>query len=423
MKLLNYNIVIAGAGPAGIAAALGAARAKDANGNVPKRKIALIERYGVVGGGLPSSYIRPFLGTVENENVGREIEQLIKENCKYMSPVESAKVVLTQLLHEAGVDLYLQTQVNAVEKDGEDVKSILADFRGQKLKFTADAFLDCTGDGDLSVLSGAEFEMGREGDRLVQPVSIMFTIDGIENDYGLLCEHEEHYTVLPNGKEYLDLCHTACASGELPPSVNIVRLYATAISGERMVNATQMNHVNPLDPLSLSNAEYELRMQVQQIVAFLQNNVPGFEHIRVNGSCTTTGVRESRRICGDYTMTAEDLFAGRRFDDAVVEDAMFVIDIHNPDGAGQAETDGCPHKPEPYEIPYRALLPKGLNNLIVAGRCISGDHRAHASYRVMRICLAMGHAAGAAAAQMTDEKIASRAVDIRRVQKEVRIVK
>ena len=124
---------------------------------------------------------------------------------------------------------------------------------------------------------------------------------------------------------------------------------------------------------------------------------------------------------GDYTLTADDLFAGRRFDDAVVTDAYFCIDIQNPDSAGQAERDGCPYTPQPYEIPYRSLKVAGLDKLLTAGRCISGDYRAHASYRVMRICMAMGHAAGIAAALMSENGLPSREIDIRRVQDAVGI--
>ncbi len=420
MKNETYDVLVVGSGPAGIAASLAAAR--------KGRKTALIERYGCLGGGMTSSYVRPFLGSVKNENIGREIEARIAEAQSFCSPVEAAKIVLAEMAHEAGAEVYLQTQaVRAETVPGTDgrrrIRSVRAVSHGEEYEFTADAYVDATGDGDLAAAAGADFMIGREADGLVQPLSIMFTIEGIEPDTGLVCRHEEDRHDLGDGREYLDLCHKACASGELPASVNIVRLYATGRQGERMVNATQMNRVWPLDPRSLADAEYELRTQVRRVVLFLQNNIPGFAHIRVNGSCTTTGVRESRRVTGDYTLTADDLFAGRRFEDAVVTDADFCIDIHNPDGAGQAERDGCPYTPMPYEIPYRSMTVAGFDNLLTAGRCISGDHRAHASYRVMRICMAMGHAAGIAAALMSEDGLPSRRIDIRRVQEAVGIRK
>ncbi len=420
VKKEKYDVLIVGSGPAGIAASLAAAR--------EGRKTALLERYGCLGGGMTSSYVRPFLGSVGNETVGREIETRIAEAESFCSPVEAAKIVLSEMVHEAGIDVYLQTQaVSAVTSPTPEgrrrIESVLAASHGEEYSLTADSYVDATGDGDLSSAAGAEFAIGRDSDGLVQPLSIMFTVEGIEPDTGLVCRHEEDWQDLGDGREYLDLCHKACASGELPASVNIVRLYLTGRKGERMVNATQMNRVYPLDPRSLADAEYELREQVRKVVLFLQKNIPGFERIRVNGSCTTTGVRESRRVIGDYVLSAEDLFAGRRFDDAVVTDAFFCIDIHNPDGAGQAERDGCPYEPKPYEIPYRSLTPAGFDNLLTAGRCISGDHRAHASYRVMRICMAMGHAAGIAASLMSENHCGSRSIDIRRVQEAVGIRK
>ncbi len=416
----HYDILVVGSGPAGIAAALSAARAG--------RKTALIERYGCLGGGITSSYVRPFLGTVKNLTIGKEIEKRISEAQSFCSPVEAAKIVLAEMAREAAVDVYLQTQaVSAVteQSSGERkvITSVNAVSHGVEYSFTADAFIDATGEGDLSAIAGANYQLGREGDGLVQPLSIMFTIEGISPDTGLVCRHEEDYHDLGDGREYLDLCHKACASGELPETVNIVRLYLTGRTGERMVNATQMNRVYPLDPRALADAEYELRTQVRKVVLFLQNNIPGFAEVRVNGSCSTVGVRESRRVTGDYVLSADDLFAGRRFDDAVVTDAYFSIDIHNPSGPGQAERDGCPYTPKPYEIPYRCLTVRDFDNLLVAGRCISGDHRAHASYRVMRICMAMGHAAGIAASLMSEEQKTSREIDVRCVQQAVGIHK
>lgn len=415
MENKKYGIVVVGAGPAGIAAALTSAR-----GGVPT---ALIERYGCVGGGLTSMYVRPLLGGVKNVNIGREIEQRLGDYKDFMSPVESAKCVLTEMLREADVDVYLQTPITLAEVHNGRITAVHGVNRARELCFTADQFIDATGDGDLSAAAGCEIAYGRDGDGLVQPVSIMFTIEGVSPDQHLLCGHEEDYQQLSNGCEYLDLCHKACASGELPPSVNIVRLYSTGRTGERMVNATQMNRVNPLEPSALFDAEFELRRQIRQIVAFLKNKIPGFENIRVNGSCTTLGVRESRRVMGDYVLTGEDLISGRKFDDAVVHDANFCIDIHNPDGAGQAETEGCPHRAKDYDIPYRCLCPRGIDNLLTAGRCISGDHRAHASYRVMRICMAMGHAAGAAALLCVKGGLSTRQVPIRELQNMVNIQK
>lgn len=368
-------------------------------------------------------YVRPFLGSVKHENIGREIVETVERYGKFMNPIEAAKTALAKLLSDAGVDVYMQTQVTSAEMNGRKIEKVYADIHGEKLCFTADAYIDATGDGDLSVCAGQKYEIGRDGDGLLQPLSIMFTITGIkENAKDLYCCHEEDYRVLPNGEEYLDLCHKACENGSLPPSVNIVRLYPVGRDDARMVNATQYNRINPLNPTELFTAEYELRNQVLQVVNFLKKNIPGFENIYVEGSCSTVGVRETRRILGDYVITAEDMIKGKKFEDAIVHNAYFHIDIHNPDGAGQSETDGCPHTVQDYDIPYRCLCPVGADNLLTAGRCISGTHRAHASYRVMNICMAMGNAAGLAASMMSENKCTSREISVPQLQKHLNIL-
>ncbi len=411
MKVVYCDILVVGSGPAGVACAVVAGR-KGA-------KVCLMERYGMVGGGLTSLFVRPISGDVGNHNIGEEICQNIQNNMHNMSAIESAKQTLVAMLFDAGVDVYLQTALSGVQTDGDKIVSVCGLFHGQTIQFVAKQYVDATGDGDLSAISGCQVAMGRE-DGLVQPVSLMFTIDGVSPQQNLVCYHEEHYTMLSNGREYLDLCHKANISGELPPNVNIVRLYDTGVVGERMVNASQLNKVNPLDGKSVFLAEVDLRRQTEKIVAFLKNNVEGFENIRVSGSGWSLGVRESRRVIGDYLLTAEDLIAGRHFDDAVVRDANFCIDIHNPDGVGQAESQGLPHLTQNYDIPYRCLTPLGKSNLLVAGRCISGTHRAHASYRVMKICMAMGHAVALASVQAIST-CDVRKVDVKLVQQELGI--
>ena len=392
---MKYDVVIAGAGPAGISAALEAARAG--------AKTALVERYGCVGGNLTLGYVGPLLGNVCPGTIAEEIEAAICPEKGLIPDFEQAKIALITLLDNAGVDVYLQTTVIGAEKDGEQLKKIRTAGKFGEMMFSAKVFIDATGDGDLAVQCGCPWEIARAGDGLVQPVTLMFVIDGVDPDQPLLCCHEEHYTDLGDGREYLDLCHKACASGELPSNVNIVRLYRAGRRTERMVNATQANYVDPLDPLSVYRAEVELRHQIDQIIRFLKHNIPGFENISLKGSASTLGVRESRRIIGRYLLTEEDLMAGKAFSDTVVHRARFALDIHNPAGPGQAvHEEKRPQTPKPYDIPFAAMCPLGCDNLITAGRCISGTHVAHSSYRVMRICMAMGQAAGAAAAIMCE---------------------
>ncbi len=401
---MRYDVIIAGAGPAGIAAALESARSGV--------KTALIERYGCVGGNLTLGYVGPLLGSVCSGTIAEEIEDAICPARGLVPDFEQAKIALTALLDDAGVDVYLQTVVTGAEKEGDELKKVYTAGKFGHLEFSAKVFVDATGDGDLAVQSGCPWEIGREGDGLVQPVTLMFVIDGVDPDQPLLCCHEEHYTDLGDGREYLDLCHKACRTGELPENVNIVRLYRTGQSTERMVNATQENRIDPLDPLAVYRAEAALRRQIRKIMDFLKNNIPGFEHIRIKGSASTLGVRESRRIMGRYLLTEQDLMEGKTFPDSVVHQAHFCLDIHNPAGPGQSVHDEkCPKSPKPYDIPFSAMCPLECDNLIIAGRCISGTHVAHSSYRVMRICMAMGQAAGAAASVMLSTGTSTQTVD------------
>lgn len=401
---MKYDVIIAGAGPAGISAALEAARSG--------AKVALIERYGCVGGNLTQGYVGPLLGHVCKGTVAEEIERAICPQGGSTPDFEYAKTALILLLEEAGVDVYLQTVVTGAKKDGEHIEKIRTAGKFGDLEFEAQIFIDATGDGDLAVQSGCPWEMGREGDGLVQPVTLMFIIEGVDPAQKMLCCHEEHYTDLGDGREYLDLCHKACKSGELPENVNIVRLYDTGRVGERMVNATQENYIDPLDPMSVYKAEKSLRRQIAKIMDFLKNNIPGFENIKLKGSASTLGVRESRRIIGRYVLTEHDLMEAKRFADTVVHKAHFCLDIHNPAGPGQSShEERRPKSPPRYDIPFAAMCPLGCDNLITAGRCISGTHVAHSSYRVMRICMAMGQAAGAAAAIMCKTQTNTHTID------------
>jgi len=404
-----YDVVVAGAGPAGIAAALEASRCGV--------KVALIERYGCVGGNLTQGYVGPIMGGIYAGTIGEEIEDSVCVQRGICPDFEKAKIELIKKLYEAGIDVYLQTLVTGVEKNGECIKAVHTLGKFGPMDFGANVFIDATGDGDLSVLAGCPWEFGRSGDKLVQPVTLMFIIDGVDPGQTLLCGHEEHYTDLGDGREYLDLCHKACRSGELPENVNIVRLYKTQRPTERMVNATQENFIDPLDPMSVYKAEVSLRSQIGKIVDFLKNNIPGFADITIKCSASTLGVRESRRIMGKYILTEQDLLAGREFPDSVVHRANFPLDIHNPAGPGQSvDEEKCPPAPKPYDIPFSAMCPIGCSNLITAGRCISGTHVAHSSYRVMRICMAMGQAAGAAAAIMSNENLTTESVDPKRIR-------
>ena len=414
----EYDVIVAGGGPAGIAAAVSAARTG--------ARTALIERYGILGGMLTSGHVQPILGRAQGRTMYDEIVELLTEGHEDAPKMvtrngreigfdlEEAKYRLLKLCVDNGVYVYLQTAVADVLKEENRVAGvkICTPMGLQELK--AAVVVDSTGDGFVAALAGAPFEMGRGSDGKCQPVTLEFTVDNVDEFVGITAWGGSDPVTLPDGTKYSDACKAANARGELPENVTIVRLHRTANAGERNVNATQVNGRNSLTVEGIVEAELLLRQQVEPIMAFLRKTAPGFANARVKSSASTLGVRETRRFVGEYVISDSDVEIGARFDDVVVHKAWFLIDIHNPAGGGQAEKRAQPATP--YDIPYRSLVPLEIDGLLLSGRNISGTHRAHASYRVMGVAMATGQAAGIAAALCVREGCMPRRLDHRKVQ-------
>jgi len=408
----DYDVIVAGAGPAGICAAVAAAR--------QGAKVALVERYGVVGGNLTAGYVGPILGMVGRGTMRDELVRLLGVPDNDMigvtgkaHDIEQAKRALAELIARETIDVYLQSTVYDVIKEGDAVQGLLLATNEGPLALTARITVDATGDAVVSYLAGAQIEKGRD-DGLMQPVTLEFTVDGVDDSRGVVCIGDVDEVEL-DGERFLDFCRRCADEGKLPQTLAAVRLHPTTHAGQRQVNTTQVNGVDSTRVDHLFRAEVELRRQIELLVDFFRKNLPGYERCRCISSGTTVGVRESRRVMGDYVITAEELAAGKRFDDAVVHRAEFIVDIHNPAGAGQAEEriQYC----KPYDLPYRCFTPRGIENLYTAGRCISGTHRAHASYRVMSICMAMGEAVGIAAALCARKGCTPRTLDVGELQR------
>ena len=406
-----YDVVVAGSGPAGICAAVAAAR--------EGAKVALVERYGVVGGNLTTGYVGPILGMVGKGTMRDELVELLGVPENDMIGVtgrahdfEMAKIRLMQFVNHPNIDVYLQTTVTDVVKEGDTLKGIIATSGEGQFALLGKVTIDATGDGIVSYLAGATTEKGRE-DGLMQPVTLEFTIDGVDESKGVICIGDVDDVMLGD-ERFLDYCKRLSLEGEIPERIAAVRLHPTTHSGERQVNTTQVNGVDMTRVDHIFKADLELREQILTLMDFLHKHIPGYENCRIISSGTTTGVRETRRVIGDYIITAEEMAAGCRFDDVIVHRAEFIVDIHNPEGSGQAEEhiQYC----DPYDLPYRCFTPKGIENLYTAGRCISGTHRAHASYRVMSICMAMGEAVGVAAAMCSEKGCTPRALDVKELQ-------
>jgi hypothetical protein len=213
-----------------------------------------------------------------------------------------------------------------------------------------------------------------------------------------------------------DLVRKASEAGELELAREDILFFATPYPGELSVNSTRVTRVLGTDVWDLSFAEWESRRQLKQIAAFLRRYVPGFAQSYVAQSGVHIGVRETRRILAEHYLTAEDLLSARKFPDVIAR-GSYPVDIHNPTGPGTVLKRLPPD--EAYDIPWRSLLPQGIENLAVAGRCICGSHEAHSSYRVMPIAMATGQAAGVAAALAAASGRTLRAVPVESIQREL----
>lgn len=410
----RFDVIVCGAGPAGICAAVAAAR--------QGAKVALLERYGVPGGNLTCGHVGPILGMVGKGTMRDELMALLEVPDNDMigrvgvaHDMQRAKTVLTEFIHHENIEVYLQTMVADALVEDRRITGVVISTKEGLLALEGKVVVDATGDGDVAAFAGCQIEKGRE-DGLMQPVTLEFTLDNVDEDRGVICIGDVD-DVAFNGQRFLDYCKQCAQKGMLPEHLAAVRLHPTVHKGERQVNTTQANGVDSTKIEDLYPAELALRGQIDTLIRFFRENLPGYENCKYIASGTTTGVRESRRVVGEYLITAEELAAGKRFDDVVVHKAEFIVDIHNPAGAGQAEEKI--QYVVPYDLPYGCFVPKGVDGLMTAGRCISGTHRAHASYRVMSICMAMGQAVGVAAALCARQGCQPRALDVKALQKEL----
>lgn len=410
--IAKYDVTVVGSGPAGICAAVAAARCG--------LKVAIIERYGAVGGNLTIGTVGPLMGSVGKGTMRDELGGMLRvahNNMQatngHVHDMQHAKRLLLEFLLDAGVSLYIQTTVVDVVKDGNALTGLVVSRRDGMGVIESKQFIDASGDGDVAAFSGAPWEMGRTKDGLTQPVTLMYVLTGVDDSRALCCYGEED-NVQFNGERFLDFTARCCEQGILPKNCSSVRLYPTVNPGERLVNTTQCNYINPLCTEDLVKAEVVLRQQIDEITSFLRQYVPGYENCTVKFSADTMGIRESRRIMGEYVLNVDDLRMGRRFEDVIVHKANFTVDIHNPDGGGQAE--GLAEVVKAYDIPYRCLVPLNVENLLVTGRCISATHEAMASFRIMSVCMALGEAAGIAAAIAAAQDVTPRTLDVKLVQ-------
>lgn len=389
---LHTDILVLGSGPAGFAAAYTAAK----NG----AKVILVEQSGNVGGistsGLMSHWTGSCVSPLYYDILKRSSENNegeFKNKITNLIDPEKLKTLYLEMLDEVGCKLMLYTFAEDAVCDGDKVLGATVINKSGKTDIYAKVIIDATGDGDIAARAGAEFVLGRESDNKMQPATLMFKVGGVDYERAVFLGSFESTYETPNGELQ------ALAKEHIPYPAGHILTYETTLPGVVTCNMTNAVEIDGTVAYDLTKATLTCRRQMDDIVKYLRNFVPGYENCFIISSASLIGIRETRHFKGKYTLNEQDILEAKVFDDYVVKDAYFNFDVHNITGAGLDKTGVQKHfkQTKGYTIPYRCLLPEVKENLLLCGRNISGTHMAHSNFRVMPICIGIGEAAGAAA--------------------------
>ena len=439
------DVLVVGGGIAGVMAALASGRS---NG-----KTFLVERFGSLGGTGTAAMMNLFyVPYAASRGLVRELfDRLIARGGAIPGEFvvydpELYKVTALEMLREAGVEILLHTLVSDVIMEGTTLRGIVVENKSGRQAVLSRVTVDASGDADVAFRAGAPYIKGREADGKMRPMTLIFRMGGVDvprlveyvkthpEDFSpdpLQCMLDlEHHMIRVFG--FFKLVEEAKARGELWPECYYFRVESVLPErGVLTVNATRVYGVDGTKAEDLSRAEIETRHQMIQLAAWARKCIPGFANSFILDSASTIGVRETRRIRGEYVMTEDDILAGCHYDDVVGVDA----NQQNPRQQGGHPPDGQEGGPQDaearemiarmfvYEIPYRCLLPREVDGLLVAGRCLSVDHHADVYTRNQGTAMASGVAAGVAAAVAARAGVPPRKADIRAVQAKLRELK
>ena len=438
---LQADVVVIGGGPSGMCAAIAAAR--------EGVQVILVEQAGFSGGMATRGLVGPFMTCYDakgetmiirglfEEIVNRMVERgfaihpsevhggtaftsWIKIGHEHVTPFEpeGLKLIMDEMLTEAGVKVLYHTDfLRPIMENDAIVGVLVSSKRGMEI-IRGTVVIDCTGDGDVACRCGVPYEMGNEELNLMQPATMFFQISNVDHEAveaDIQANIDNFYR--KDGVNYRSLhwrVTQARENGDWDLKRVSIGLFRMPKPDEWCVNTSRIMGVDSTDNESLTDAEMEGRRQAQTIFRFLQKYVPGCENARIKSTASYIGIRESRHIRGDYRLTAEDLL-----DSKVPEDSILLaansVDVHGR--FGPTSNEYVPIKGDYYGVPYRSLLPIGVEQLLLAGRCVSADSTAAGAIRVMPPCMGMGQAAGTAAALAVKEGCTVRQVDALKLRK------
>ncbi len=437
------DVVVCGAGPGGFAAAVSAARRG--------ARTLLIERHGFMGGLATAGLIAPILGHTAHESCVPIVQGILREITERMHAIggapswaqalnewgirfdaEALKIVLDEMMQQAGVEVMLHTLVSDVVRQNQHIQAILVETKSGRQAVQGKVFIDATGDADVAYRAGAPITHGRAFDGRGEAMGSFFHLAG----FAPLSEEQAHAVLQQVEHEMEDGRFHFYNARFLARN--------THHDDHAAANMTRFGGDADLAQ-DLTRAEFSTRRDVWDLVRYLRANVPGFEDCYVQQTSPQVGPRETRQIVGPYALTGDDIHEGSKFEDAIARGSWW-IDIHCPLGRTYPVhlcTAECPQGadcaywashhdqmrgraelyPPPgdwYDIPYRSLLSVSVPNLLAAGRCISATHEGMAGARVMGTCIAIGQAAGTAAALAVQQSCAPGEVDVETLRRMLR---
>ena len=397
---VETDVLVVGSGSSGAAAAIAA--------GIKGADVMLLERYGFMGG-ISTQVLDTFYGFYTPGNKPRKVvggvpdmivDQLKQRKKAFERPntygagtgvtydPETLKYIWEQTALNSGVKLLYHTMVIDAIHEKDRVVGVVAAAKNGLIRINANVIIDASGDADVAAAAGVEYEGEADG-----PVQAMTTT------FRLINVHTKRAKKVSKDKLH-SLMQKAAKSGKYNLPRKEGSVHVTPFEGVMATNMVRVSDIDGTDPEQLTRAEIEGREQAFEYARFLRDYVPGYKNADISSLSTQIGIRESRRIFGEYRLSRDDVMSARKFDDAIGQCGAPMEDHHSgSDTKWQYLPEG-----ETYQIPYRCLIPKQMNGLLVVGRCVSADHDAHASVRNMAQCMTMGQAAGVAAALSTRER-------------------